>query len=159
MGGLGFNHSIVAIDADGTRVVELRRSVFEKPKAVQCRPDVSPDGRQIAWGIETGPDLAEWVEIGDIDLAASEPRVTHRRYVVGVPFPLQTYHVDWSPDGRYIAYSEGGRGTRMEPAGFTVGMKAAGWDIWVVKPAEPDVVVRLTFDGLSNKEPDWVAAE
>jgi Tol biopolymer transport system component len=159
MGGMGFNHSIVAIEADGTRAVELRRSVFEKPKAVQCRPDVSPNGRQIAWGIETGPDMAEWVEIGDIDLTKTEPRVTNRRYIVGVPFPLQTYHVDWSPDGKYIAYSEGGRGTRMEPAGFFVGMKAAGWDIWVVKPSEPEVVVRLTFDGLSNKEPDWVTAE
>ncbi|MFH1264925.1 MAG: hypothetical protein ABIK89_04315 [Planctomycetota bacterium] len=159
IGGMGFNHSIVAIETNGTKVVELRRSVFTAPKAVQCRPDISPDGNRIAWGIETGPDTAEWVEVGDIDLTQSEPEVTNRRYVVGVPFPLQTYHVDWSPDGKYIAYSEGGRGTRMEPAGCFVGMKAQGWDIWVVKPSEPGVVVRLTFDGLSNKEPDWVLVE
>jgi len=159
IGGMGFNHSIVAIEAAGTKVVELRRSIFTKPKAVQCRPDVSPDGKRIAWGIETGPDMAEWIEIGNIDLAQPEPKVTDRKYIVGVPFPLQTYHVDWSPDGRYIAYSEGGRGTRMEPAGCFVGMKAEGWDIWVVKPSEPEVVVRLTFDGLSNKEPDWVRVE
>jgi hypothetical protein len=139
-------------------VIELRRSTFQEPKAVQCRPDLRPDGRQIAWGIETGRDLAEWVEVGDIDLTQREPKVANRRYVVGVPFPLQTYHVDWSPDGRFIAYSEGGRGTRMEPAGFCVGMKAQGWDLWVVKPSEANVVLRLTYDGLSNKEPDWVVA-
>jgi len=159
IGGMGFNHSIVAMEADGTRVVELRHSVFEQPKAVQCRPDVSPDGKRIAWGIETGTERDEWVETGDIDLASSTPRVTNRRYIVGVPYPLQTYHVDWSPDGKYIAYSEGGRGTRMAPAGFVVGMKAAGWDIWAVRSSNPEVVVRLTFDGLSNKEPDWVLAE
>jgi Tol biopolymer transport system component len=120
---------------------------------------VSPDGKRIAWGIETGLERDEWVEIGDLDWTGAAPKVVNRRYVVGVPFPLQTYHVDWSPDGRYIAYSEGGRGTKMAPAGFVVGTKAPGWDVWVVKPSEPDVVVRLTFDGLSNKEPDWVAPE
>ena len=156
---MGFNHSIVAIEAGGTKVVELRRSLFKKPKDLQCRPDVSPDGKRIAWGTETGPDSAQWVEIGDIDLTRPEPNVTNRKYIVGVRFPLQTYHVDWSPDGKYIAYSEGGRGTRMEPAGCFVGMKAVGWDIWVVKPSEPEAVVRLTFDGLSNKEPDWVFVE
>ena len=137
MGGMGFNHSIVAMEADGKRVVELRRSIFEQPKAVQCRPDVSPDGKRIAWGIETGEERAEWVEVSDLDWSGAAPRIDQRRYVVGVPFPLQTYHVDWSPDGKYIAYAEGGRGTKMAPASFVVGTKAPGWDIWVVKPSEP----------------------
>ena len=155
MGGMGFGHSIIALEANGTKVVELRRSNTEGKEIYQCRPDLSPDSEHVAWGKEDC-DHYMWVEVGDLELSAGEPKVRNRRYLVTVPFPLQTYHVDWSPDGQYIAYAQGGRGTKMEPAGYVVGTKAKGWDIWVVTVSEPNVVVQLTHDGLSNKEPDWV---
>jgi dipeptidyl aminopeptidase/acylaminoacyl peptidase len=48
------------------------------------------------------------------------------------------------------------KGGEMQPARYVVGNKAEGWDIWIVKPSEPQVKVQITHDGLSNKEPDWV---
>ena len=36
------------------------------------------------------------------------------------------------------------------------GVDAPGWDIWVADAAGTNVRVRLTSDGKSNKEPDWV---
>jgi Tol biopolymer transport system component len=154
---MGFGESIIALQTDGLRVVELRRSAWEAPSIYQCRPDIRPDGKRIAWGWEDEQDYMA-VEIGDIDLRKYEPEVTNLRQVVTVPYPLQTYHVDWSADGKYIAYAQGGRGNKMMPANFVIGMKAPGWDIWVAKPSSPHVAVQITHDGLSNKEPDWIPA-
>ena len=164
MGGMGFAASIIAVETKGSRVVELARSHSEAKNVYQCRPDISPDGTRVAWGKDDVDNhygfghRTMFVEVGDIDLNAPTPKVTHRRYAVTVKHPLETYHVDWSPDGRYIAYSQGSRGLgRMARAHFVVGAKAEGWDIWVVKPSEPEVAVQLTHDGLSNKEPDWIS--
>jgi len=162
MGGMGFGHSIVAVEVNGTKVRELARSHSEAKNVYQCRPDISPDGKHVAWGKEDVDNRfgfgrkTMWVEVGDLDQNSPAPKITDRRYVVTVKHPMQTYHVDWSPDSKYIAYSQGGRGGRMARAGYVVGVKAKGWDIWVVKPSKPGVAVRLTYDGLSNKEPDWV---
>jgi len=162
MGGMGFGSSIVAIEAHGTRVIELARSHSEGKNIYQCRPDVSPDSKHAAWGKEdvdnrlgSGPN-AMWVEVADIDFDSPEPKVTARRRVVSVKTPSETYHVDWSPDGQYIAYSRGPRGGKMERARYVGGVQAPGWDIWVVKVSEPEGTVQVTHDGLSNKEPDWV---
>jgi len=163
MGGMGFGHSILAIQADGMKVIELARSHSEGKNIYQCRPDVSPDGRHIAWGkedVDSRYGLGRrtmFVEVGDVDFGAPEPKVARRRYVVTVKQPLENYHVDWSPDSRIIAYAQGARGkTRMSRARYVVGVHAPGWDIWVVKAAQPHVAVQITHDGLSNKEPDWV---
>ena len=157
MGGMGFGHSIVALELRGDRVIELMRSLSGPDDLYQCRPDLSPDGRRVAWGTGNSHNhTAMWVETADLDLAAKRPRVTNRRKFAEVPYPQQVYHVDWSPDGKYIAYSRGPLGTRMQPAGYVVGTKATGWDIWVVRADKPHGVVQLTHDGLSNKEPDWV---
>ena len=163
MGGMGLGHSIVAIEARGTRVVELARSHTEGKNIYQCRPDVSPDGRRVAWGKEDVDNRlgfgrrTMWIEVASLDLGAATPKVASRRRVVTAKRPEETYHVDWSPDGQYIAYARGPRATgRMARARYVVGAEAPGWDIWVVKPTRPEVAVRLTRDGLSNKEPDWV---
>ncbi len=162
MGGMGFGSSIVAIEAQGTRVIELARSHSEGKNIYQCRPDVSPDSKHVAWGKEdvdnrlgSGPN-AMWVEVADVDFDSPEPKITQKRRIVTVAKPTETYHVDWSPDGQYIAYARGPKGGKMDRARYVVGVKAEGWDIWVVKPSEPEVTVQLTHDGLSNKEPDWV---
>jgi len=160
MGGMGFGHSIVALEADGVRVVELTRSQSGSEDLYQCRPDLSPDGRRVAWGAGNSHNRTPmWVEVAGIDLGAREPKVTNRRRFAEASYPQQVYHVDWSPDGKYIAYSRGPLGSRMQPAGYVVGTKAKGWDIWVVRAEPPHEVLQVTHDGLSNKEPDWVPAE
>ena len=158
MGGMGFGHSICAIEASGNRVMELRRSRSEAVDIYQCRPDVSADGKRVAWGKEDLEDCM-WIEVGQLDFSEGDPKVTNRRYVAQVDYPLQVYHVDWSPDNCFIACAMGGRGTRMEPAGFVVGTKARGWDIYVIDPSRHNVVVQITHDGLSNKEPDWIKVD
>lgn len=154
---MGFNESIVAFEANGLLVAELIRSCAGTDDLYQCRPDVSPDGRHVAWGTDN-PSHRDymWVEVADVDLAPPSPRIANRRKVAQVNYPLQTYHVDWSPDGKYIVYSQGAGGTRMEPACYVIGRKAKGWDIWICDPSKEDVTVRITRDGLSNKEPDWI---
>ena len=156
MGGMGFSHSICAIEAHGQRVVELRRSNSEADCIYQCRPDVSPNGNWVAWGKEDCEDFM-WLEVADlVEYNEGSPKVANRHYVVELAYPLEIYHVEWSPDSGFIAYSVGRRGTRMEPAHYVVGNKAKGWDIHVVDPQQPNVTVQITDDGFSNKEPDWV---
>jgi Tol biopolymer transport system component len=71
--------------------------------------------------------------------------------------PTELYHADWSPDGRFIAFSHGcKKPNKMEPAHYIVGQEAPGWDICVVDVENPGTYVTITSDGLSNKEPDWV---
>ena len=155
MGGLGFYHSIVAIEVNGNRVVELRSS---KSPVWQCRPDVSPDGKRIAWAKEhEGKKM--WIEVGDLDLESPIPRVTNLHRVAAVPHPMEVYHADWSPDARYLAFSRGGRPSgRMGRAAYVVGRRAKGWNICVVDTKNPGTFTVLTTDGRSNKEPDWVFA-
>ena len=161
--------TISAIELEGRRVVELAKTHWERGRrcknVYQCRPDISPDGRHVAW---TKDDVdnrlgfgrrSMWMEVADIDLAAAGLPLSNYRHPVRLKHPQETYHVDWSPDSRYIAFSQGPRGRgRMGLARFVIGNKASGWDIHVVDPSAPDVVVQLTHDGLSNKEPDWVFA-
>jgi len=157
---MGYNESIVAVEANGPKIIELMRSCSDAEDVHQCRPDIGPDGRQVAWGTgNTRHKDYMWVEIADVDFDLDEPKVTSRRRVVRVDYPLQTYHVDWSPDGKYIVYAQGDEGTRMQPAGYVIGKKAKGWDLWVVDPSVPNVTVQITHDGLSNKEPDWIFVE
>jgi len=154
---MGFNQSTVALHAREDRVVELIRSTAGPDDLYQCRPDISPDGRQVAWGTgNTAHKDYMWVEVADVDLTQPAPKLGERRKVVQVDHPQQTYHVDWSPDGRYLAYGRGPLGSRMQPAPYVIGRKAKGWDIWIVNSSTPDVTVPITHDGLSNKEPDWV---
>jgi len=158
--GLGFNKSIVAFEANGPKVAELIRSRAGPDDLYQCRPDIGPDGTRVAWGTgNTRHKDYMWVEVAEVDFTLPEPKIVERRKVVQVDFPQQTYHVDWSPDGKYIVYSQGSVGGRMQRAAPVIGTKAHGWDLWVVDPAVPNVAVQITHDGLSNKEPDWVFAE
>ena len=154
---MGFGESICALHVHSDKVVELAQSRSEPDDLYQCRPDLSTTGEQVAWGKgNTKHKDYFYIEVADVDLTVDEPSVSGKRFVRTVLFPQQTYHVDWSPDAQYIVYSQGGMGSRMQPAGYVVGKKALGWDLYVVKVSEPDVVVRLTHDGLSNKEPDWL---
>ncbi|MCP5520102.1 MAG: PD40 domain-containing protein [Verrucomicrobiales bacterium] len=156
--GMGYDHAILAIQADGDRIVNLN--------IPGCRPCLSPDGTQIAWG----PGDHE-VALAPIDLESDTPTVGPRRRRIQHS-THETYHVDWSPDSRYVSLSLGpaSKGDPTKPGTFQsaceiVGVYAAGWDIWAVSAEGEGVVdlerpgattvLQLTENGLSNKESDW----
>jgi len=140
--GMGYKHAILAIEGNGQKVYDL--------KLGGCRPDVSHDGKRIAWG------CSDWsLRIGDLDFSGPQPRVVNQRNVMESKKPLEVYHVDWSPDGRFLAFSRGPTRKQLGPAPEMVGIDAPGWNLCVADAAALNRFVELTTDGQSNKEPDW----
>ncbi len=145
-GGMGYSDTIIAFEAFGKRVFDLAKSGVKG-----CRPDLSTDGTRMVWG-ETDWNLCT----GEIDLgrgessfAQIEPKVTNVRNILRCERKYKVYHVDLSPDGKYITFSFG-----PVSGGQQVGGMAAGWNICV-----GDLNgnwVQITADGLHNKEPDWI---
>ena len=131
-----------------------------------CRPCISPDGKQLAWG--SGDHE---VVLAPIDLESDAPSVGTWRLRIQDK-TNETYHVDWSPDSRTVSLSRGpatkGDTTKVgtfQSACEIVGVYAAGWNLLAVS-AERDGVVdlnhatdadmlTLTTNGLSNKESAW----
>lgn len=137
-GGMGFSHSIIALEAEGNSVIDLTKFGIDG-----CRPDLGPDGKKATWG-KTDQDLY----VAEVDLSMAVPRVGDIRCVVKCGREYDVTHADLSPDGRYLAF---GYGPGVD---YSVGVKAPGWDICVA-----DLTgkwVRITTDGKHNKEPDWV---
>jgi Tol biopolymer transport system component len=137
-GGMGYSHAILAIEANGNGVFDLT-----KFGVTGCRPDCKFDGKQITWGA-TDWDLC----VGNIDLTSPEPKVTDVHTIVSCEKDCETYHVDFSPDGKYIAFSYGPESNEQ------VGEHAPGWNICVTDLSGK--WVQVTTDGNENKEPDWV---
>ena len=142
-GGMGYRHAILAIEADGMGVFNLG--------IPGCRPEVSPDGKRIAW---TPSDWA--LRVADLDLAGPQPKVTGGRDVVTSDKPFKVYHIDWPPDGKYVAFTRGPATKRMGQAPEGVGVRAEGWNICVADLTGTNRWVAITTDGNCNKEPDWV---
>jgi len=139
-GGMGFEHNIIAFEAHGTGVFDLKKYGIEG-----CRPDLSPDGGTIGWAQMREVDLY----VADIDLTLSVPRVADVRGVVRCEKGYYVNQTDFSPDGRYIAFGYG------PPVDYSVGVKAPGWNI-CVSDLTTGKWVEITSDGNHNKEPDWV---
>jgi Tol biopolymer transport system component len=143
-GGMGFTHGIVALEANGTNVFHLGLD--------GCRPDLTPDGKKIAWGhgnYATG--------VADLDLSLQIPKASGVCNLVQSKDPMRTIYADWSPDGRYLAFSYGDKleGKTKNAPGLT-GAKAPGWNICVADTLQSNRWVVVTVDGASCKEPDWV---
>jgi Tol biopolymer transport system component len=137
-GGMGYRHAQLALEANGTKVFDL------SPWGVGgCRLDVNPDGNKLTWG-RSDEELC----VGNLDLTSGTPKVTDVRDVFMCPKGFELYHADWSPDGRYIAFSFGPAAEEI------VGGRAKGWNICVGDLTGKWVPV--TTDGKDNKEPDWV---
>jgi len=156
--GMGFDHSILLIEAHGRRIIDL--------KIPGCRPCLSPDGRHIAWG-DDDHELA----LAPLDLDAEQPSVGAWSLHIKDK-QNKIYHIDWSPDSRFVAFSRGpdGEGDLDKPGTFQaaceiVGVYAKGWNIGVVSAQRCGVLdlneaketdfLQLTHDGASNKEPAW----
>jgi Tol biopolymer transport system component len=141
-GGEGF----AIIEAKGSNVLKL------KGYGGGCRLDPDPDGKRITWG--RGDSV---IGVADVDLVSGNPAVSNVKSVVEEKEGIYTYHVDWSPDGRFIAFASGPKGKRSlsEPVEM-IGVKAPGWNIYVADPSQKNRYVAITVDGNSNKEPDWL---
>ncbi len=148
-GGMGFSHSILALAANDDRVFDLHLG--------GCRPDISRDGKRVVWG------NGDWdIGMADLDLAAEDaPTTKFLRNVVQSKDPMKTYHAQWSPDGRYIAFSYGDKleeGRNLGGVPEMSGIRAEGWNICVADATKTNRWVAITVDGASNKQPDWVLA-
>ena len=100
------------------------------------------------------------LRVADLDLSGPQPKVVNPRDVVTSVNPIHIYHIDWSPDSRYVAFSRGPT-RKMGGLGIApevVGVKAEGWNICVADAAKTNRWVQITADGKSNKEPDWIPA-
>lgn len=145
-GGMGFKHGILALEAEGDGVFDLNLG--------GCRPDVSPDGKQIAWG---HGDYA--IGVADLDFSSIPPKAVNVHNVVESKDPMETYHVDWSPDGKYVAFSFGPKHHGKNLKGLLPefpGVEAPGWNVTVADVSKKNTYVQITQDGKSCKEPDWV---
>jgi Tol biopolymer transport system component len=134
--GRGGSNLVFGADDRTTKTLNIRG----------CRPDISPDGQQVAWG-----RTDHVLEIGDLDFSSSSDIVTNQTPVIACHQDYKVYHVDWSPNGRYLTFSYGPRSGDQ-----AVGRKAAGWNICVYD-FETGIWVQITSDGQHNKEPDWVS--
>ncbi|MEY2411173.1 MAG: hypothetical protein QOF48_3843 [Verrucomicrobiota bacterium] len=156
--GMGFEHAILAIEARGTRIINL--------KIPGCRPCLSPDGTQLAWGSGDHEIVA-----APIDLESDTPTVGRWRLRIRDK-TNETYHVDWSPDSRYLSLSRGpaSKGDPTKAGTFQaaceiVGVYAPGWNLCLVPAGREGIVdlnqatdadfLALTTNGLSNKESAW----
>ena len=156
--GMGVGHAILLIEANGDKIINLN--------IPGCRPCLSPDGKQIAWGADDHEIAA-----APINLEADRPVVGPRRVRVK-DAKNKIYHVDWSPDSKFLCVSRGpdGEGDLTKPGTFQaaceiMGVYAPGWDLCAVtaerdgsidlnNPAETGFSM-LTTNGASNKEPSW----
>jgi hypothetical protein len=138
-GNTEYSDTILAFQADGTKVYDMARWGVKG-----CRPDLRLDGKRLTWG-EDDWDLC----IADIDFSQDIPKIENIQKIVRCFHAAKIYHVDFSPDGKYIAFSFG-----PFSGGQQVGGMAEGWNICITDLSGK--WVKITTDGNSNKEPDWV---
>jgi WD40-like Beta Propeller Repeat len=145
-GGMGFSHTILAIAAKGEKVVDL--------KLDGCRPNVSPDGKKVCWG--HGDFCAG---VADLDYSGPQPKAIRQHDVVESTNPVETYHITWSPDMKYLTFTRGpkfkGRNLKGLLPEFP-GVEAPGWNVCVADAAQKNRWVTITLDGKSCKQPSWV---
>jgi hypothetical protein len=145
-GGLGFRHNILAIEADGDKFYDLKLS--------GCRPNISPDGKKVCWG--HGDYCAG---VADLDFSGPMPTATNIIDVVESKDPIETYHITWSPDMKYLTFTKGPRFTGKSLRGLLPefpGVEAPGWNVCVADVKKKNRWVAITTDGRSCKQPCWV---
>jgi TolB protein len=144
--GMGYSHGDIAIEVNGMNVYDL--------KIGGCRPDLSPDNKQLAWGRDDNT-----IAVADIDLETAVPKLTNIKNII--VDNLHTYHVDWSPDGKYLIYSLGAGGEVPESGPGTnkgiaevIGVRGI-WNLCISPSTGGGEFTSLTPVGETFKEPDW----
>jgi dipeptidyl aminopeptidase/acylaminoacyl peptidase len=156
--GMGYDHTILLIEAHGNKIIDL--------KIPGCRPRLSPDGKQVAWGASDNE-----IAVAPIDTDADEPKVGEWRLHIK-DAKNKIYHARWSPDSQFLSFSRGpdGEGDVSKPGTFQaaceiMGVYAPGWNIGIVSAeqagtndleqgTEADFAM-ITTNGLSDKESVW----
>jgi Tol biopolymer transport system component len=144
--GMGLSHGIIAIEANGDRFYDL--------KLGGCRPNVSPDGKKVCWG--HGDYCAG---VAELDLSGPTPKATNIKDVVQSKDPIETYHVTWSPDMKYLTFTRGPKFHGKNLKGLLPefpGVEALGWNVCVADAHNKNRWVAITTDGKSCKQPSWV---
>ncbi len=147
-GGMGFKHTILAIEANGDKIYDL--------KLDGCRPNISPDGKKVCWG--HGDYCAG---VADLDFSGT-PKAINIHNVVESKDPVETYHITWSPDMKYITFTRGPKFMGKSLKGLLPefpGVEAPGWNICVADATQKDRWVAITHDGKSCKQPSWVVVK
>jgi hypothetical protein len=116
--GMGYGHTSLAFEAQGTKVFDLQ--------IPGCRPDLTLDAKRLAWG----SSVTE-LSIADIDLSGEKPALSNRRLFVRAGRGMKVYHIDWSPDGKHVAFSRGPEKSDLGPAPEQRGVTGKGWNICV----------------------------
>jgi TolB protein len=145
-GGMGFQHGILAIEAEGDKVYDL--------KLPGCRPNISPDGKKVTWG--HGDYCAG---LAELDFSGPTPKAVIQSNIVESKTPVETYHVTWSPDMKYITFTRGPKFEKKDIKGNLPefpGIEAPGWNVCVADASKKDRWVAITTDGKSCKQPSWV---
>ena len=144
--GMGFNHNILAIQANGDKYYDLKLS--------GCRPNLSPDGKKVTWG--HGDYCAG---VADLDFSGEIPKAVNINDVVESKDPIETYHVTWSPDMKYLTFTRGPKAKGKSLRGLLPefpGVEAPGWNVCVADVKKKNRWVAITTDGRSCKQPCWV---
>jgi len=137
LGGMGFRHTNIGIEVNGTRYFRLN--------VVGCRPEFSPDGAMIGWGRSDREFCIAKINMNRPVPVLAKDIKSFLHVIKG----YEVYHLDWSPDGKYIAFAFGPDGDQH------VGGTAKGWNLCIAEIATGKWTY-LTTDGNQNKEPDWV---
>ena len=147
--GMGYKHGILAIEANGDRVVDL--------KLEGCRPNLSPDGKKLCWG--HGDYCAG---VAELDFSSADPKAVNIHDVVESKDPVETYHVTWSPDMKYLTFTRGPKFKGKSLKGLLPefpGVEAPGWNVCVADATQKNRWVNITTDGKSCKQPSWVVVK